>query len=146
MDFPRLDGVLAASAAEQGVHPGRQLRRREGLGHIVVGAGHQARHLVHLLGPGGQHDDADLRIGGPNAAAHFKAVDARQHDIQQCHLGVGVLLQALQRLLAALGLDDIVAGAAQIDHDKAADTGLVLQNQYFFHGMRPFLHHTCSLS
>lgn len=43
-----------------------------------------------------------------------------------------MLLQLLQRLLAGLRLNYLVAGAAEIDDDKAADAGFVLQDQYFF--------------
>ena len=46
-----------------------------------------------------------------------------------------VLLQLFQRLLARLGLDDLIPGAAQIDDDKTADAGLVLQYHYLFHGV-----------
>lgn len=49
------------------------------------------------------------------------------------------LLQLLQRLFAGLGLNDVISRPAQVDHDKAADAGLVLQHQYFFHlDVRPF--------
>ena len=44
-----------------------------------------------------------------------------------------VLLQHLQRLLAGACLDDLITGTAQIDDDKAADAGFILQNQNFFH-------------
>ena len=98
MISPDLPRPVAAGAAEQGVHAGGQLGRGEGLGHIVVRAGHQAGHLVHLLGTGGEHDDADFVVGGPDAAADLKAVDVRQHDVQQGHPGVRVVLQLLQRL------------------------------------------------
>ena len=74
-----------------------------------------------------------LGVGGPDAAADLEAVDARQHDIQQRHPDIRVLLQLLQRLLAGLRLDDLVPGPAQIDDDKAADAGFILQNQNFFH-------------
>ncbi|CAN4002036.1 hypothetical protein ICNMLN_ICNMLN_10855, partial [Dysosmobacter welbionis] len=55
-NLPGLGDLLSAGPAEQGVHTGGKLCRGEGLGHIVVGAGHQSRHLVHLLGTGGEHD------------------------------------------------------------------------------------------
>ena len=41
--------VRHTAAAHEGIYPGGKLRRREGLGHIVVRAGHQAGHLIHLL-------------------------------------------------------------------------------------------------
>ncbi len=91
---------VAADAAVEGVHAGGQLGGGEGLGDIVVGAGHKAGDLVHLLGAGGEHDDADVRVGRADAAADLEAVDVRQHDVQQGHTDIGVLAQLLQRLLA----------------------------------------------
>ena len=123
----------AAGAAHEGVDAGGKLSGGEGLGDVVVGAGHEAGDLVHLLGAGGEHDDADGGVGGADAAADLEAVDAGKHDVQQGHADVGVLLQLVQGLLAGLGLHHLVAGAAEIDDDKAADTGFVLQDQNLFH-------------
>lgn len=69
----------------------------------------------------------------PDAAAYLEAVDAGEHHIQQRHTDIAVLLQHLQRLLAGACLDDLITGTAQIDDDKAADAGFILQNQNFFH-------------
>ena len=74
-----------------------------------------------------------MRVGRAHAAADFKAVDARQHDVEQRDAHIGILAELFQRLLARLGLHDLVAGADQIDDDKAADAGLILQDQHFFH-------------
>ena len=54
---------------------------------------------------------------------------------EQRHADIVVLLQLFQRLLARLGLDDLIPGAAQIDDNKTADAGLVLQYHYLFHGV-----------
>jgi len=124
----------AAGPAHQRIHAGGQLRRREGLCHIVVGTGHQSRHLVHFLGPCGKHNDADGSVGGADTAANLKPIDTGQHNVQQRHSDVAVDLQFFQCLLACFRLHHLVAGAAEIDNDKAADAGLVLQYQYLFHG------------
>ena len=131
IDLPGLLLSAAPRPAEQGVHPGGQLRRGKGLGHIVVGAGHEARHLVHLLAAGRQHDDSDTGIGGPNPPADLKPVDSRQHDVQQRHPDVRVVPQLVQGLLPGLRLDDGVPRPGQVDDDKAPDTGFVLQDQHF---------------
>ena len=133
--FSRKGGwLMVPAAADQGVHPGGKLRRGEGLGHIVVGPVHQARDLVHLLGPGRQHDDADAGIGGPDAAAYLEAVDARQHHVQQGHQGVRIGVELIQGLLAGLGLHHLIARPAQVDDDKTADAGFILQDHYLSHG------------
>ena len=131
-----LTGVhdTAAGSAHQRVHTGGQLRRGEGLCHIVVGTGHQSRHLIHFLGPCGKHNDADGSVGGADTAANLKPIDTGQHNVQQRHSDIAVDLQLFQCLLACFRLHHLVAGTAEIDNDKAADAGLVLQYQYLFHG------------
>ena len=127
------DHAVAADAAEQGIHPRRQLSGREGLRHIVVRTGHQAGHLVHFLCSGGEHNDADLLAGGADAAADLEAVDVRQHNIQNGNADVRVFCQTVKRLLAGSSLDGIVASPLQIDHHKAADVHFIFQYQNFFH-------------
>ena len=78
-----------------------------------------------------------MGVGGADAAADLKAVDAGQHHVQQGHPGVPVVVQLFQRLLARLGLHHLIAGAAEIDDDKAANAGLIFQYQYLFHLFRP---------
>ena len=125
--------LSAAAAAHQCIHPGRQFGGRKWLGHIVVRAGHQPRYLVHLLGTGRQHDDADIGVIGPQTAAHLKSVDTRQHHVQQRHADIPLGFQLFQCFLAALRLHHLIAGTAQIDNDKATDIGLILQYQYLLH-------------
>ena len=120
--------AVSGNAPEQGVHPGGQLRRGEGLGHIVIGPGHQPRDLVHFLGPGGEHDDADLFVSRPDAAADLEAVHIRQHDVQQGHTHVGVQAQLLQGLLPGAGLDGLIPGAVEVDDHKASDVRFILQD------------------
>ena len=132
VDLAGLHGS-AAAAPHEGVHAGGQLRGGEGLGDVVVGAGHETGDLVHLLRAGSEHDDADGSVGGADAAADLKAVDAGQHDVQKRHAHIAVQLQLFQRFFAAFGLHHLVTGAAQVDDDKAADAGFVLQYQYLFH-------------
>ena len=134
IDLAGLDGA-AAGAAHKRVHAGGKLGGRKGLGDVVVGAGHETGDLVHLLGAGGEHDDADGGVGGTDTAADLKAVDTGKHDVQQGDADVAVQLQLLQRLLAAFGLHYLIAGPAEIDDDKTADAGFILQYQNFLHGI-----------
>ena len=120
-------------AADEGVDPGGQLRRGEGLGDIVVRAGHQAGHLVDLLALGGEHDDAHLGAGGADAPTDLKAVDIRQHDVQQGKTDIRVCLDLLQCLRTGSGLNRLVPAAAEIDHDEAAEIAFIFHDQYFFH-------------
>ena len=112
--------------AIQRVDAGGQLRGREGLGDIVVGAEHQAGDLVHLLGAGGQHDDADAAVLVSELLAHLQTVDAGHHDIKDRDVKVAaVLLVFLQGHLTAIGFDYLVAGASEVDYHKVADGGFV---------------------
>ena len=129
----------AADAAVERVDARRQLGGGEGLGDIVVRAGHKARDLVHFLRARREHDDADGLVRRTDAAADLEAVDIRQHDVQNGHAGVRVFLQALKRLAAGPGLDGLIARPLEIDDDEAADADLVLQNQYLFHASLLFL-------
>ena len=136
-DLLRGGAGLSADAPVQGVYPGRKLRRGEGLCHIVVRTGHQARNLVHFLGPGGEHDNADGLVGGPHRAADLESVHARQIDVKNGNARIRILPELVQSVLSGTGLDHIVPGPLKIDDHKAADTDLIFQNQYFFHRTTP---------
>ncbi len=120
----------ASGPTEQGVHPGGELGGGEGLGNIVVRPGHQAAHLVHFLGAGGEHNDAHLGVARPDAAAYLKTVHLPgEHDVQQGYLHIRVLLDEGQGFFAGAGLDGVISRPLQVDDHKAADIGLVLQHQ-----------------
>ena len=137
-DLAGIHRVPSAGTAVEGVDAGGELRRREGLGHIVVRPGHQPGHLVHLLRAGGKHDNADVVVPRPDTAADLKSVHVGQHDVQQRHLDVRVALELGQRLLPGLGLDGLIAGPLKVDDHKAADVRLILQHQYLFHPVSSF--------
>ncbi len=133
-------GLFAAGPAVKGVHPGSQFRRGKGLCHIIVGPGHEACHLVHLLGPGRKHNNAHLHVAGPDAPAHLKAVHLpRQHDVQQGHLHIRVFAELLQRLFAVGGFNGLIPRAFQVDDHKTPNIGFVLQNQNLSHLLSPLV-------
>ena len=74
----------AAGPAQQGLYPGLELHDAEGLDHIVVRPRLQALHLVHLGGPGGEHEHRGvLQPGvGTDAPEDLQPVHPRQHDVQ----------------------------------------------------------------
>ena len=70
--------------SKEGLDAGDQSLRAEGFGDIVVGSQFQAYDGVCFLGFGGQHDDGKqcgLRSRS-KAFAHFEAVDAWQHQVE----------------------------------------------------------------
>ena len=75
-------GAVGGAAAQQGPDPGQQFGQPEGLGDVVVGAGVQADHGVHLVGAGGQHQDREAVALGAQPAAHLQAVHAGQTEVE----------------------------------------------------------------
>ena len=137
MDLPVVQRI-PANAAVESVDAGGELRGGKGFGHIVVGPGHEAGDLVHLLGEGGEHDNADLGVPRADAPADLKAVHIREHDVQQGHPHIGIQPKLLQGLLTGGRLNGLIACPVQVDYHEAANICLVLQNQHFFHGSAPF--------
>src|SRR5260370_27011608 len=71
-----------AAATEQGPDPGEELREAERLGDIVVRAGVEADHRVHLIGTRREDQDRHRLAFGAQAAADFQAVKAWQAEIE----------------------------------------------------------------
>ena len=133
-----LVGCLAAAGqrypAVDGIHPGQQFGGGKGLGDVVIGAKHQPLDLVHLLALGREHDDADAAALLPDAAAYFKAVDARQHDVQNGDVKVAAGLgKGLQGCFAAGHIHHIIAHPLKVEHHKGADIVFVLHHKDLTH-------------
>ena len=75
-----------ARPAQQRPDASRELLGGEGLGEVVVGPGLETGDDVVGVGPGRHHDDGDVG-GAADRPAHLEAVDARQHDVDQHHVG-----------------------------------------------------------
>ena len=77
------------------------------LGEEVIGPGLQAAHPVFQLVKGGHHDDRNMLRGrlGLETLAHFDAVNARHHHVEEHNIGFGAL-HRLQRIHAIHGGDD----------------------------------------
>ena len=123
----RAAGLGRARAAQRDAQPGDQLGQLERLAHVVIGAGLESCHDVEGVGPGGQHDDRDGRLEA-DGAAHGKAVQHRQHDVEDHR--IGLLAREPVEGLAAVGrIDHLVAGRAQPDRRQLADRGVVLDQK-----------------
>ncbi len=84
VDRPEIDcGRLgfATPSAQDRVHPGDDLARREWLGDVVIGAEFEAEDAVHLVVPGREEEDGDV-AGGSQLPADVQARDARQTDVE----------------------------------------------------------------
>ena len=96
----------------------------------VVGSGRQ--HIVEsaCFLTGGHDEDergAALRIERVDLSAHFKAVDAREQQIEQNEVGNAVL-EALQSLLARGARDDTVAAGPE-DLGEEPTVGLIVLDE-----------------
>jgi hypothetical protein len=121
---------LRARAAQQRLDAGQQLGHREGLDHIVVGAGREAAHALFFLAARGDHDDRRARgfLAGAPAAAELDAGQAGQHPVEQDQVGHAVA-DALHRLVAALGGDNAEAFGLEVVAQHQGEIGLVLDDQ-----------------
>ena len=124
-------GVGLPPAPEDRADPGDQLARREGLGHIVVGAHFEAEDLVPLLDASAHHDHGDRGQLGVllDAPADLPAVELRDHDVEQHHVGA-VLPGEPERLVPIAGQDDVVAFLREVVADQLGHILLVLHEKH----------------
>jgi hypothetical protein len=73
-------------AAQQRAHARGELRHREGLHHVVVGAELEEKHAVDLRTTCSQHDDR-RRALRPQHPAQIGTVDVGQTEVEQNQIG-----------------------------------------------------------
>ena len=78
-----------AVAAQHRADARNQLAAAERLGQIIVGAHFEADDAVDFVAFGGEHDDRDVAFGAQRAAER-QPVLARQHQVEQNEIDVGV--------------------------------------------------------
>ena len=119
-------GRLAAAgrAAQRDAEPGEELAHREGLAHVVVGAGVERGDLVPLLPAGGEDDDRDAGPF-PQPSDDVHAVEVGESEVQEDE--VGLARRGLEEaLLAGHGLDEPVPLGPERGAQEAANLRLVL--------------------
>ena len=102
--------LVHAPNAEHGTHPGHELDRIEGLGHVLVGPLGQTSDQGVGLGEGGHHDDGD-EVGGLavfEAPADLVPVHAGHHDVEKDEIRL-LVLEDFEGLCSVGRLDDLVA-------------------------------------
>ncbi len=121
---------LGLRAAQQRADAGEQLRNREGLDDVVVGAGREPADALAFLAARGEHDDrqpARLRLG-PQASDELDARKPRQHPVDHREVGRG-FLEAQLGLVAAPGGVDRIAFGFEIVAQEERKRLLVLDDQ-----------------
>ena len=130
--------AVGRRAAQDRAHARDELARVERLRHVVVGADLEADDLVDVLVARGQHQHRQV-AGLPDALADLDAVDVGQHQVEDDERRL-LRLDELQRLGAARGRADVVAGVLQVRGDERRDRRLVLDDQ---HRLRLRRHRRC---
>jgi hypothetical protein len=123
-------------AAQHGLDAGNQFARAERLGDVVVGAEFEAEDAVGFAALRRQKNDRHRREAGnlADAAAEFKAVFARDHDVENeqrraLPLGVGQYVGA-----GWVDADD-EALVFEVVADEARNIRIVFNDEYaWFHG------------
>ena len=96
-------------------------------GHQVIEV--EGLDLAALIGAAGKHDDGHRRALLAQPADDLEAIDARQAEIEDDHVG-GTAAHGLQRGLAILDLDDLMALRREAGPEEAPDRGLVIDHQH----------------
>jgi len=72
--------------AHHRAHPGDELPRAEGFGHVIIGAELEAGDPVCFLGASGQHDDRNI-ARAPDGARDVEAVGLRKGQVEDHEVG-----------------------------------------------------------
>ena len=114
-------------APQERLHAGDELARREWLGQVVVPADREPDDAVDLLAPGREEDHGWVGEG-PEPAEDLDAVEARQHDVEDDHVGgEGACLLDGRRSIR--GLDDEHPLPLEEAPHHAADRGLIIDDE-----------------
>ena len=122
--------LLAWPAARRtsALQPRQQFFHVEGLGHVVVGAGVDALHLVAPAVAGGQQQHRHRLAGAAPFLEHRQPVHLRQADIEH-HRVIGLGVAEEVSLLAVEGDVDRIAALGQGVLDLPVEIGVVFNNE-----------------
>ncbi|MPN13802.1 hypothetical protein SDC9_161128 [bioreactor metagenome] len=115
------------AAAQHHAQPGQQLGHAKGLGQVIIGTGVQRRHLFLFPLARGQDQNRQLAPAA-QLGNHGLAIGIGQPQVQ--HHGVGLSAGGLdQAAPGGFGLEHLPAFVLQCQADKAADAGVVFNQQ-----------------
>ena len=124
-----MSACTAAPADEQCVHPGDQLRQRERLAQVVVGAALEAAQDVGLLGARRQDEHGRAAVEPIGAAAQapqdVEPRAVREPDVDDRDVG-HELVEHAQRLPERARLPDVEALLAELLREHVGELRLVL--------------------
>ena len=121
-------GRRRAGAPQHGLDACEQLGERERLGDVVVGTQAQRRDLIELAVARGQHDHRHDVVGGAHLGEHLEAVLARQVDVEQHEIDLG--LEDDPQAVFAIARDRRrVAGELEVERQPGRDRVVVFDDQ-----------------
>jgi len=125
-----LNNLLRELASlENGPHSDQELVYGEWLDQIVVGADVETTHQVNLRAAGGEHQHGHCRVFA-DAATHFVAIHAGQHQVQDDQVGL-FLFGQLQGRSAVGGTEHLIAGCAEVGLYQPDHVWFIVHDQYF---------------
>src|SRR5271165_5958646 len=101
--------ALRTAAAQKRPNTRHQLRNRERLDHIIVGADRKAAHALGLLAARGHHDDRERArsLARPKPSADLEARHAGQHPVEDDKVGRALRKTEFGFVAPLHALDDI---------------------------------------
>ena len=128
-DLEHFGTHLAALAADQGAQARFQFLDRKRLGEVVIGAGAQAGELLVERVAGGEHQHR-RRLAGflAQALAHFQAVQAREHEVEDDHV-VTVLCREAITVEPVGGIVDFESPAFEVFADHFRNVAVVFDDE-----------------
>ena len=119
---------MAGGAAQQRADARQHLLEMEGLGHVVVGAGVEALHLVAPAVARGEHQHRHGAAGAPPGFQHRDAVHLGQADVEDDRV-VGLAFAEVVALLAVEGAIDHIARVGERGRELPVEIGIVLDHE-----------------
>ena len=116
--------VLELLDAQLGAYAGEQRLDVDGLGHVVVGTGVEAEHLVVGGGLGGDEDDRQHGglVGAAQGLADLVAAEPRHHDVEQDQVRA-LRGDDLEAAVTVSGREDPVAGVGMAGDPRRTPAG-----------------------
>src|SRR5580700_2725890 len=123
-------GLRGRAEVEQVLHACGELFRAEGLGEVVECTEIEAEMARVGCRPSGENDDGDGGCAGVAAEdfAYAKAVDVRQHEIEQDEIGP-VPSDNFERFASARCGEHIMAGLREMKAHQVGHIGFVINTE-----------------
>src|SRR5215208_672334 len=121
--------MVPALSPQQRVDARQELVETKWLGNVIVRADAKAVHLVRLTRACGEHEHGRLESFVPKRAQHAKAVDSREHDVEDDDIGF-VTPRGEEAALAIGRRGDDQPVPLEIVPERIHHVGIVLDDEH----------------